>query len=154
MQGNNGKFEQFDASALKAGIAVGRFNQDVTGKLLVSAIAKLGAYGVADENIHVEHTAGSVELPLILSSMAKSGKFDILVAIGAIIRGETAHFEYVASMVSQGVLRVTLDHHIPIGFAVLTTENEKQALERDHVGGQAAEAALQSWKTLKNIASV
>ncbi len=152
MQGNNVRptFQPFDASSYRVGIVVAQFNGKITGALLASARQKLADYRVPDANITVHRVAGSVEIPLILQTLAKSGNVDCLVALGTIIRGETAHFEYVAKIVSEGVLRVTLDHSIPIGFGILTLENAAQAESRLDFGGHAVEAALQSAEILKH----
>lgn len=145
------QFEIFNASNYKVGIVVARFNSDVTEALLESVKQRLSKYQIPPENTFVYCVAGSVEIPLILKKLAESKKFDCLIAIGAVIRGETLHFNYVAKILSEGVLRITLDFGIPIGFGVLTTNNHEQALARLHVGGEAAEAALQSAKIIKGI---
>jgi 6,7-dimethyl-8-ribityllumazine synthase len=146
------EFELFDASSYKIGIVVGMFNDEITSKLLQSAKEMCTRYSISEENISVYHVAGCVEIPAILKALAqKEEKYDCLVALGAIIRGDTPHFDYVAKIISEGVLRVTLDHTIPIGFGVLTCENIEQAQVRTHTGGAAVEAALQSAKILTTI---
>lgn len=152
MQGKNVQptFQPFDASSYRVGIVVAQFNGKITNALLESAQQKLAQYRVPDENITIHYVAGSIEIPLILQTLAKSGNVDCLVALGTIIRGETVHFDYVAKIVSEGILRVMLDHAVPIGFGILTLENETQAEGRLTFGGNAAEAALQSAYLLKH----
>lgn len=143
-------FQPFDASSYRVGIVVAQFNGTITEALLASAMQKLAEYRVANKNIIVRRVAGCVEIPLILQKLAHGGNTDCLVAFGAIIRGETPHFDYVAKIVSEGILRVMLDHSIPVGFGVLTLENEAQAEGRFGSGAGAVEAALQSAYILKN----
>ena len=144
------EFELFDASTFKIGIVVGMFNDEITSKLLESAKEMCVRYFIPEENISVYHVAGCVEIPVILNALAEK-KYDCLVALGAIIRGDTPHFDYVAKIVSEGVLRVMLDHTVPVGFGVLTCENIEQTRIRTHTGGAAVEAALQSAKILTTI---
>lgn len=143
-------FQPFDASSYRVGIVVAQFNGTITEPMLKSAQAKLAEYHVPQENITVLRAAGCIEIPVVLQSLAKSGKVDCLVALGAIVRGDTVHFEYVAKMVSEGILRVMLDHAVPVGFGILTLENEEQAQTRLNSGAGAVEAALQSAYILKN----
>lgn len=152
MQGNEVKpvFQPFDASSYRVGIVVAQFNGKITESLLASAKEKLAEYHVPRKNIIVHRVAGSIEIPVVLQSFAKNGNIDCLVALGTIIRGDTPHFDYVAKIVSEGVLRVMLDHSVPIGFGILTLENEQQAKSRLSFGGSAAEAALQSAYIIKN----
>ena len=149
-QGTQGKFEVFDASDYKIGIVVGQFNYEITEATLENCISTLAHYEIQRDKISVNRVAGSVEIPVILQKLAETKKFDCLVAIGAIIRGETSHFDYVAKLVTEGVTRVMLDYGIPIGFAVLTTENHEQASGRVGAGGEAAVAVLNSAKIIKD----
>lgn len=144
-------FEPFDASQLHVGIVVSQFNRDITERLLEQALEMLEKYKIRKSHVSIYRVAGSIEIPLILKKLAETKKYDCLVALGAVIRGETPHFEYVAKIVSEGVLRVMLDFGIPIGFGVLTTENHEQAQRRVHVGGEAAEAAVQSARVGREI---
>ncbi|MBI4049914.1 MAG: 6,7-dimethyl-8-ribityllumazine synthase [Candidatus Doudnabacteria bacterium] len=143
-----GNFERFDASEFKVGLVAAQFNKDITEGLLESAIGILDQYAVPKSSIAIYRVAGSIEIPVILQSLAKTKQYDCLLAIGAVIRGQTPHFDYVAKIVSEGVLRVMLDNSIPVGFGVLTCDNHEQARARIHVGGEAAEAALQSAKLI------
>jgi 6,7-dimethyl-8-ribityllumazine synthase len=145
------QFPVFDASNYKIGIVVAQFNRDITDALLSSALKKAKEYKISDNNIIIKKVAGSVEAPVVLSAMAKSKKFDCLLVIGTIIRGQTVHFDYVAKIVSEGMLRVMLDYNIAIGFCVPMCENHDQAVARIHTGAEALEAAIQTAKTIKSI---
>ncbi|MFH1292023.1 MAG: 6,7-dimethyl-8-ribityllumazine synthase [bacterium] len=147
-------FEVFDASKYKIGIVCAHFNQDITGQILDSALDKLNKFQVANENIDIYHVAGSVEIPIILQSMAKTGQYQCLIAIGAIIRGETDHYNYVAKLVVEGINRVTLDHSLPIGFAVLTTGNKELAQARVSIGAEAVQASLHNAQMLDKKAKM
>ena len=120
-----------------------RFNGEVTEGLLRSAKAALKEYGVKEKNLTVVSVAGAVEIPFALQKLALTQRYDCLVALGCVIQGETPHFDYVCKMAQEGVLRVSQDFRLPIGFGVLTVFNLKQARSRFHVGGEAAEAALE-----------
>ncbi|MDO8626522.1 MAG: 6,7-dimethyl-8-ribityllumazine synthase [Candidatus Magasanikbacteria bacterium] len=154
-----GKFKKFDAKNYKVGIVAAQFNADITTELLKFAKKMLTAYRVLPKNIEIVYVPGSVEIPVVLQAMAEKrigkgsgkNKYDCLVALGAVIRGETTHYDYVCKMVSEGVMRVALDYNIPVGFGVLTVENKKQARERLGVGGGAVEAALQTAKIIQEL---
>ncbi len=137
------KKEVFDASRLKVGIVVSRFNSEITDKLLESALRTLREYKVKEKNIKIVKVAGSVETPFVLQKLAKSKKFDCLVALGAVIKGETDHYTYVCKMAQEGVLRVMLDYSMPIGFGILMVDNLEQAKERIGSGGSAVSAVLE-----------
>lgn len=115
---------------VKIGIVAARFNEFITGKLLSGAEDALLRHDVKPDNIHVAWVPGAFEIPLIASKMAKSGKYDAVICLGAVIRGNTSHYEYVCSEVSKGVAHVALNSEIPVMFGVLTTENIEQAIER------------------------
>ena len=147
-----GKFNKFDGSKMKVGIVVAQFNKNVSDKLLDSALMMCEAYNINKKNIVIHEVPGSVEIPLILNAMAKNKagkKFDMLVALGAVIEGETKHFDYVCKIASEGILRVMLDNNIPIGFGILTCKNHAQAMERANAGGRAVEAGIQSAQIIK-----
>ncbi len=133
----------FDASRLKVGVVVARFNGAVTEKLLENALTKLAEYKVSGKNIKVVKVSGSVEIPFVLARLAQTKKYNCLVALGAVIKGETDHYTFVCKMIQEGVLRVMLDYSIPVGFGVLTTENLTQAEERVGFGGDSVAAALE-----------
>ena len=115
---------------LKVGIVVARFNEFITNKLLGGAVDGLTRHGVADENITTAWVPGAFEIPLIAEKMAKSGKYDAIICLGAVIRGATSHYDYVCNEVSKGVAQVGLQAEIPVLFGVVTTENIEQAIER------------------------
>ncbi len=150
-EAKNKVFEKFDALGWKVGIVVAGFNLDITEKLLESAQECLVDYKITIENTTVEYVAGCVEIPLILKKMSETGEYKALVALGAIIRGDTAHFDFVAKAVTEGVMRVQLDCGIPVGFGVLTIENKEQAQVRLRSGYGATEASLQSAKILETL---
>jgi 6,7-dimethyl-8-ribityllumazine synthase len=144
------EFQVFDASAYRVGIVVANFNPEITDALLESALSMCEKYSVLKENIHICRVAGAVEIPVVLKALADK-KYDCLVGLGAIVRGDTPHFDYVAKVVSEGVIRVMMDYGTPVGFGVLTLENQSQAQSRLHTGGGAVEASLQSLKQIKSI---
>ena len=132
-----------DGSKQKACIVVARWNGKITEGLLKNALQALKKCEMSEKNIRVVSVAGSVEIPFALHKLAQSGKYDFLVALGCVIRGETPHFDYVCKMAQEGVLEVMLEDDIPVGFGVLTVNNKKQAQKRIHVGGESALAALE-----------
>ncbi|MDO4732751.1 MAG: 6,7-dimethyl-8-ribityllumazine synthase [Bacillota bacterium] len=115
---------------IKIGIVAARFNEFITSKLLGGAMDGLLRHGVQEENIQVAWVPGAFEIPLIASKMAKSGKYDAVICLGAVIRGSTSHYDYVCSEVSKGIAAVSLASEIPVMFGVVTTENIEQAIER------------------------
>ncbi|MEY3575361.1 MAG: hypothetical protein RLZZ88_504 [Actinomycetota bacterium] len=132
---------------LRVGIVCSRFNEFVVNALLDGAKRGLAARGVREKNIETHWVPGAFEIPLMARLMAVSHKFDALVALGAVIRGETAHFEYVAGPCAEGIMQVQLETLIPIGFGVLTVENIEQAAARSRAddtnkGYEAAQVAL------------
>ena len=118
------------AQGIKVGIVVGRFNEFIVSKLLGGALDGLKRHGVEEDNIEVAWVPGAFEIPLIASKMAKSKKYDAIICLGAVIRGNTTHYDYVCSEVSKGIAQVSLSSDIPVMFGVLTTENIEQAIER------------------------
>lgn len=119
-----------EARGLKIGIVVSRFNQFITEKLLDGALDGFKSHGGDDAHITIVRVPGAFEIPLIADRMAASGKYDALVCLGAVIRGDTPHFEYVSEAVTRGVGDAVRKHRIPIGFGVLTTNDVQQAMER------------------------
>lgn len=128
----------------KYGIVVARFNEFITNKLLGGALDTLTRHGVADDDITVAWTPGAFEIPIAVKKMAESGKYDAVIALGAVIRGGTPHFDYVANEVSKGVAQVMLSTGVPVLFGVLTTDNIEQAIERagTKAGNKGADAAI------------
>lgn len=118
------------SSGKRYGIIVSRFNEFISGKLLAGALDALQRHGVQDGEITVAWTPGSFEIPMVARKMALSGDYDAVIALGAVIRGSTPHFDYVAAEVSKGVAHVTLDTQVPVAFGVLTTDTIEQAVER------------------------
>ena len=115
---------------MKVGIVAARFNEFITSKLLGGAMDGLLRHGVSEEDIKVAWVPGAFEIPLIASKMAKSGKYDAVICVGAVIRGNTSHYDYVCNEVSKGIASVSLETGVPVLFGVLTTENIEQAIER------------------------
>ncbi len=142
------KFDTFDASKLRVGVVRACFNNEITTELTERLLKKATEYSINKDNITVKEVPGSVELPVVLQNMAKSNKYDVLVAVGCVIRGETPHFEYVCKIASEGILRVMLDFEIPIGFGIITVNTVEQALVRLDAGEHALVAALQSYKAM------
>lgn len=133
-----------DARGLRIGIIVSRFNQFITDKLLDGALDGLKSHGGEDERITVARVPGAFEISLMAEKMAGSGEYDALVCLGAVIRGETPHFEYVSDAVTSGILAAMRQYQIPIGFGVLTTNDSQQAMERSGTkdANKGYEAAL------------
>ncbi len=137
---------------LRIGIVMSRFNQDVGEGLLSGCCGELARLGVAGDDVTLATVPGALELPLALLTMAQSGKFDALVALGAVIRGETYHFEIVSNESARGISEVQLETGIPVANAVLTTENDDQALARMvQKGTEAAQAAIEMANLLKAV---
>lgn len=137
------KLKVFDASRFRVGIVVSRFNEEVTSRLLSSATAALAQCKIAKRNQTIVSVSGSVEIPFALQKLAETERYDCLVALGVVIKGETDHYTYVCKMVQEGVLRVMLDYSIPVGFGVLATETLEQALARVDFGAHAAAASIE-----------
>lgn len=115
---------------IRIGIVAARFNEFITSKLLGGALDGLKRHEVSEDNIDIAWVPGAFEIPLIASKMAKSGKYDAVICLGAVIRGSTNHYDYVCNEVSKGIAQVSLTSDIPVMFGVLTTENIEQAIER------------------------
>ena len=118
------------AEGIKIGIVAARFNEFIVSKLVSGAQDACVRHGVKDEDIDLAWVPGAFEIPLIASKMAKSGKYDAVICLGAVIRGATSHYDYVCSEVSKGIASVSLTSDIPVMFGVLTTDNIEQAIER------------------------
>jgi len=145
-----------DAHGLRIGIVVSRFNQFITDKLLAGALDGLTTHGGDDEHITVVRVPGAFEISLMAEKMAASGSFDALVCLGAVIRGDTPHFEYVSDAVTSGILAAMRQYQIPIGFGVLTTNDSQQAMERSGVkdankGYEAALTAVEMANVIRQI---
>ncbi len=129
----------FDGAGLRIGIVQARFNEDICHGLRAACLTELKLLGVDDQDVLLVTVPGALEIPLALQKMAESGQFDALIALGAVVSGETYHFELVANESGAGIQRIGLDHGIPIANAVLTTENDEQAEAR--MAGKGADAA-------------
>lgn len=137
-----------DGSGLRVAVVQSRFNESVTEPLLRGAVEGLMEVGVAEEHIRACSVPGAVEIPIVAKKLAASGDFDAVVAVGAVIRGETSHYDYVCSMAADGCLRASLDTGVPVAFGVLTTENAEQAFARAapgeaNKGREAARVAVE-----------
>lgn len=144
------------AQNFKFCIIVGRFNEFIGSKLLSGCIDTLCRHGVKEDYIDVAWTAGSFEIPLIAQKAAKSGKYDGVICLGAIIRGSTSHYDYVAGELSKGIASVMLETGVPVLFGVLTTENIEQAIERagtkaGNKGSDCALAAIEMANLIRNF---
>lgn len=138
------------------GIVVSKFNRKVTAKLLEGALSRLKKHGVKEEDIEVAEVPGAYEIPLTARRFAQSHAFHAVICLGAVIRGETPHFEYISEAVCQGLMHVMLETGIPISLGVLTTDTEKQAMHRADLkrfdrGGSAAETAIDMVGLLKEL---
>jgi 6,7-dimethyl-8-ribityllumazine synthase len=118
------------AENMKVAVVAARFNEFITAKLLSGAMDGLIRHGVEEEDVHVAWVPGAFEIPLAAAKMAKSGKYDAVICLGAVIRGATSHYDYVCNEVSKGIANVSVECGVPIMFGVLTTDNIEQAVER------------------------
>jgi 6,7-dimethyl-8-ribityllumazine synthase len=153
MQGSDtGDNDALEGSGLRIGIVRARFNDAITRKLEEACRAELIRLGVADKHITRVQVPGALEVPLALKALAETEDHDALVAVGCVIRGETYHFELVANQSGAGVMRVGLDHDVPIANAILTVENEAQAWERAvDKGRDAARVAVEMANLLEDL---
>lgn len=145
-----------DAKGLKFGIIVSRFNSFISDRLLEGALDALVRHGSDDAKITVARVPGAFEIPLVADKMTKTGKYDAVICLGAVIRGATPHFDYVSSEVSKGIAHVSLDSGVPVVFGVLTTDTIEQAIERagtkaGNKGFDAAVTAIETVNLLKGI---
>ena len=144
------------AEGLKFGIIVGRFNEFIGGKLLSGALDGLKRHGVGESEIEIAWVPGAFEMPLIAKKFAKSGKYDAVICVGAVIKGSTPHFDYVSSEVSKGIANVSLETEVPVIFGVLTTDTIEQAIERagtksGNKGYDAAVTAIEMANLIKQL---
>jgi 6,7-dimethyl-8-ribityllumazine synthase len=135
---------KLDATGLKTAIVASRFNDFVTTKLIEGAVDCLSRHGAAEKEITVIRVPGSFELPLAAKKAASSGKFDAVICLGALIRGQTPHFDYIAAEVTKGIAQVSLDTGVPVTFGVITADTLEQAVDRAGAksGNKGFEAAL------------
>jgi 6,7-dimethyl-8-ribityllumazine synthase len=144
-----------DGRGLRIGVCCGRFNDHITRRLLDGALACLAEHGVADDDLTVVWAPGAYELPLVAQRLVTGWGADAVIALGAVIRGETGHYDFVAGECASGLQRVQLDTGVPVVFGVLTTENVDQALARsgddDNKGLEAAETAIEMANLSKSL---
>lgn len=147
---------KISAEGFRFALIVSRFNDFISAKLVEGALDALKRHGAADDLLTVVKVPGAFEIPLAARKLAESGKFDAVICLGAVIRGSTPHFDYVAAEVSKGIAMVGLESKIPVAFGVLTTDNLEQAIERagskaGNKGWDAAMAAMEMANLFKNI---
>lgn len=141
---------------LRVALVASRFNDLIVERLLDGALDTLRRSGVADDDVAVAWVPGAVEIPLAAARLASSGRYDVVITLGAVIRGATSHYDHVCSMVASGVARASLDAGIPVIFGVLTTDTIEQALERagtkaGNKGADAAQAAIETATLLREL---
>ena len=144
------------AEGIKVGIVAARFNEFITSKLLGGAIDALTRENVKEDDVDIVWVPGAFEIPLVASRMAKSGKYDAIICLGAVIRGSTSHYDYVCAEVSKGIAQVSLNEGIPVMFGVLTTDTIEQAIERagtkaGNKGFECGQGAIEMVNLLKQI---
>lgn len=141
-----------NGAGLRIGIVQARFNAHVTQQLAQSCASELLSLGVSGQHVRVVTVPGALEVPVALLALARSEHYDALIAIGCVIRGETYHFELVANESGAGIMRVSLDHRIPIANAILTVDSEAQAFARaDEKGRDAARVAVEMVNLMQNL---
>ncbi|MFM9913293.1 MAG: 6,7-dimethyl-8-ribityllumazine synthase [Methylophilaceae bacterium] len=144
--------QDLSGHSMRIGIVQSRFNPAVGDALRGACVAELHKLGVADADITLASVPGALETPLLLLKMAKSRHYDALIALGAVIRGETYHFEIVANESARGITEVQLDTGIPVANAILTTENDEQALARATIkGAEAAQVAVEMANLIRHL---
>ena len=144
--------QDLDGSGLRIGIVQARFNESITNALAEACLAELGTLGVDRADIDHVSVPGALEIPLALQALAAKGRYDALIALGCIVRGETYHFELVANESGAGVTRVALDYKLPVANVILTTENMEQARARQtEKGRDAARVVVEMARLLDNI---
>jgi len=141
---------------IRVGIVASRFNEFITSKLLSGALDCLKRHGVTDETIDVAWAPGAFEIPLTASRMVKTGRYDVVICLGAVIRGSTSHYDIVSNEVAKGIASVSLETGYPVIFGILTTENIEQAIERagtksGNKGYDAAMAAIEMANLINEI---
>lgn len=142
----------YDGSALDIAIVVSRFNQPIVEALLDACLRTLAQRGVSDERISLIRVPGALEIPLVLATLAKAERHDAAIALGAVVRGETYHFEIVANESASGVTRVQLDYRMPVANGILTVDSDEQAMARvEEKGADAALVAIEMANLLRQI---
>ncbi len=147
---------QLVSEGIKIGIVVARFNEFITSKLLSGALDALTRHGIKEEDIEIAWVSGAFEIPLIADRMAESKRYDAVICLGAVIRGNTSHYDYVCSEVSKGISQIMLERKMPVMFGVVTTENIEQAIERagtksGNKGFDVATSAIEMVNLMKQL---
>ncbi|HYQ60976.1 MAG TPA: 6,7-dimethyl-8-ribityllumazine synthase [Desulfatiglandales bacterium] len=147
---------KISAEGYRFGLIVSRFNEFISSKLVEGALDALKRHGATEEQLLLVKVPGAFEIPLVAKKLAESGKVDAVICLGAVIRGSTPHFDYVAAEVSKGIAVVALDTKVPVAFGVLTTDNLEQAIERagtksGNKGWDAAVAAMEMVNLFKQL---
>lgn len=150
---------RLSTAGFRIGIVAAKFNEKITSRLLNACVDTLADQGVRKENMNVVRVPGAFEIPLVARVMAKSSRFDVVICLGAVIRGDTPHFEYISAEVSRGIGQAALDTDVPIIFGVLTTETVAQAVERADTkkfnrGGEAAKSAIEMVRVMRQVKTV
>ena len=150
---------QVMTSQFKCAIVISDFNEEITQPLLASALQRLSSAGVDAQNYEVFHVPGAVEIPYVVQKLAKKRMFDVIVTLGAVVRGETGHYDWVCGQVSDGCMRVMLDEQVPVVFGVLTTDTQEQAQARVdgskcYKGYEVIDAALHMVRLGRTIDSI
>ena len=145
-----------DASGLRFAIVVARFNESITSGLLDGAVRALDRAGARDSDVSVWWVPGAFELPVVAKRLADSGRVDAVICLGAVVRGDTAHFDFVAGGVTQGLVQAAVQTGVPVIFGVLTVDTQQQALDRiggkaGHKGEEAADTAIETARLLQQI---
>ncbi len=143
-------------TSFKIAVITSLFNEEITGRLRDGALQRFQENGNPIAEEHIFNVPGAIEIPVLAKKLAAKGTYDAIVCLGAVIRGETTHYDYVCSQVSYGCQKVAIEHMIPVLFGILTTENEEQALDRcggshGHKGKDCADAALYMIKLMRQI---
>lgn len=143
-------------AGMKVGIVASRFNEIIVNKLLGGAVDGLVRHGVEEDNITAAWVPGAFEIPLAADKMAASGKYDAVIAVGAVIRGSTSHYDYVCAEVSKGIAQASVKNGVPVMFGVITTDNIEQAIERagskaGNKGAECAAGAIEMVNLLRNF---
>ncbi len=147
---------QLDAKGLKVAIVASRFNDFIVDRLVGGAVDALTRHGASREDLTLVRIPGAFEMPLVAQKLAASKKFDGIVCVGAVIRGATPHFDFVANECAKGLAQVSMEHGIPLGFGVLTTDNLEQAIERagSKAGNKGVDAAMAMLETARVLAQL
>lgn len=145
-----------DGKGLSIGIVVSKFNDQITQKILEGAKATLLSHGIDESNITVVFVPGAFEIPVVASHLAYSADYDGVICLGAVIKGETDHYEYVASQTSRGILNVSIESGIPIAFGVLTTHNSDDAFARSggdkgNIGSSCADTVIETINVIRSV---